>query len=220
MDTTALLVSLKLAGATVGVLAAIAIPLGGWLASTRSRASWLVEAFVTVPLVLPPTVVGFYLLLATAPDSFIGRAAATVGLGRLPFTFGGILAGSVIVNLPLAVRPIAAAFAGVDRALVESSWCLGVSRRATFHRVVIPLALPGIIAGLTLTFAHALGEFGVVLMLGGNIPGVTRTLSVALFDNVQSLDMVSAHAAAGVLLVVAVATSLGVRLLTRKRRRA
>src|SRR5262249_27738739 len=151
-----------------------------------------VEAVVALPLALPPTVRGFYVLPATGPNSALGRGVEALTGGRLPFTFAGILAGSVLFNLPFAVRPFASAFAAVDRRLVEASWCLGVSRLGTFFRVVLPLSWPGVLSGVVLTFAHSVGEFGVVLMVGGNIPGVTRTLSVAIYDDVQALDYASA----------------------------
>src|SRR5207248_1460553 len=146
-----------------------------------------------LPLVLPPTVLGFYVLAATGPEGLLGRGYEALTGGRLPFTFAGILVGSVLFNLPFAVRPFAAAFAAVDRRLVEASWCLGVSRLGTFFRVVVPLSWPGLLTGLVLTFAHTVGEFGVVLMVGGNIPGVTRTVSISIYDDVQALN----YAAAG-----------------------
>src|SRR5262249_4923161 len=152
------------------------------------RGKVLVEAVVALPLVLPPTVLGFYVLAATGPNGAVGQGYAALTGGRLPFTFEGVLLGSVLFNLPFAVRPFAAAFAAVDRRLVEASWCLGVSKLGTFVRVILPLAWPGVLAGLALTFAHTVGEFGVVLMVGGNVPGVTRTLSVAVYDDVQALD--------------------------------
>jgi molybdate transport system permease protein len=186
-------VTCKLALATMAVLAALGLPLAWWLANSGWRGKGVVEACVTLPLVLPPTVLGFYVLTATGPQSPVGRGFEAVTGGRLPFTFAGILLGSVLFNLPIAVRPFAAALAGVDRRLIEASWCLGESRLRTFGRVVVPLSWPGILAGLVLTFAHTVGEFGVVLMVGGNIPGVTRTLSVAVYDDVQALD----YAAAG-----------------------
>ena len=142
---------------------------------------------------LPPTVLGFYVLVALGPVSPVGRAyAALTGGATLPFSFTGLLLASILYSLPFAVRPFMAAFAGVDRRLVEASWCLGVSRTRTFFRVVLPLAGPGVLAGAVLTFAHTVGEFGVVLMVGGNIPGVTRTVSVAIYDEVQALDYATA----------------------------
>lgn len=192
MDWTAARVTLWLAACTTGTLLALGLPLAYWLAATRRRWKVVVEAVVTLPLVLPPTVLGFYLLLAFGPHSLVGRAIDSFGWRPIPFTFPGILLGSVLVNLPFAVRPFAAAFAAVDRRYVEAAWCLGVSRLGTFARVTMPLAWPGILAGIVLTFAHTVGEFGVVLMVGGNVPGVTRTLSIAVYDDVQALDYDSA----------------------------
>ena len=190
MEWTALLVTVELAAGTTGILLVLGLPLAYWLASTRWRAKFLVEAVVALPLVLPPTVLGFYILTATGPNS--PRGFESLSGRRLPFTFAGILIGSVLFNMPFAVRPFTAAFAAVDRKLVEASWCLGVSRLGTFARVVLPLSWPGVLTGMVLTFAHTVGEFGVVLMVGGNIPGVTRTLSVAIYDDVQALNYESA----------------------------
>ena len=199
VDWTALWVTAKLAAWTTGLLLVLALPLAYWLATARRRGKFLVESAVALPLVLPPTVLGFYILTATGPNSALGRSIEALTGGRLPFTFAGILVGSVLFNVPFAVRPFAAAFAAVDRRLVEASWCLGESRLRTFFRVVVPLAWPGILAGMVLTFAHTVGEFGVVLMVGGNIPGVTRTLSVAIYDDVQALDYEAAGRTALVL---------------------
>ena len=199
MDWTALWVTVKLAAWTTGVLLVLGLPLAYWLASARWRGKFLVEAIVALPLVLPPSVLGLYVLTATGPNSLIGQGFEALTGGRLPFTFAGILVGSVLFNLPFAVRPFASAFAAVDRKLVEASWCLGESRLRTFFRVVVPLSWPGILTGMVLTFAHTVGEFGVVLMVGGNIPGVTRTLSVAIYDDVQALNYESAGQTALVL---------------------
>lgn len=192
MDSTAFWLTLKLAASTTLVLFFIGLPLAYWLATTRFRGRALVEAVVALPLVLPPTVLGFYLLMATGPNSLLGSWYERITGTLLPFSFAGILLGSVLFNLPFAVRPFSAAFASVDRRLIEASWCLGVSRWQTFWRVTMPLSWPGILAGLILAFAHTVGEFGVVLMVGGNIPGVTRTLSIAIYDDVQALDYASA----------------------------
>ena len=200
MDWPAFWVTARLALWTTAILLAVGLPLGYWLGTTRWRGKVVVEAVVALPLVLPPTVLGFYVLTATGPNGAVGRAYEAMTGGRLPFTFAGILVGSVLFNLPFAVRPMAAAFAAVDRRLVEASWCLGVSRVGTFARVVLPLSWPGVLAGLVLTFAHTVGEFGVVLMVGGNVPGVTRTLSVAVYDDVQALDYAAAGQTALVLL--------------------
>ena len=193
MDWEAIGLSLRLAICATLLLCVAGLPLAWWLAWSRWRWKFLVEAAVALPLLLPPTVLGFYLLLALGPRSPLGRAYASLFGTTLPFTFPGLLVASVLYSLPFAVRPFAAAFAGIDRRLVEASWCLGVSRVGTFFRVVLPLAWPGVLAGVVLAFAHTVGEFGVVLMVGGNIPGATRTVSIAIYDHVQALD----YAAAG-----------------------
>lgn len=189
MDWTAFALSLRLAAATVAVLVVVGIPIAYWIAFSERRWKFVVEAVVSLPLVLPPTVLGFYLLILLARV-------------RLAFTFTGLLIASVLYSLPFAVQPFSAAFASVDRRLLETSWSLGVSRAATFRRVVLPLAVRGIVTGLILSFAHTLGEFGVVLMVGGNVPGVTRTVSISIYDAVQALDYASANRTAGVLLVI------------------
>jgi len=188
MDWTALWLTLRLAVCTTGVLFVVGLPIGYWLATSKWRGKFLVEAVVALPLVLPPTVIGFYILMATGPNNIVGRLYESVTGGLLPFSFPGLVVGSVLYNLPFTVRPFTSAFAAVDRRLVEASWCLGVSHIETFFRIVLPLAWLGVLTGLVLTFAHTVGEFGVVLMIGGNIPGVTRTLSISIYDNVQSLN--------------------------------
>jgi len=202
MDWQALRLSLKLASATTAVLLLLGLPLAYWLAFARFRLKFLVESVVALPLVLPPTVLGFYVLVAIGPRGPLGSAYEALTGSRLPFTFPGLLVASVLYSLPFAVQPFAAAMQAVDRRLVEASWCLGVSRRGTFLRVIVPLSLPGIVTGLVLSFAHTLGEFGVVLMVGGNLPGVTRTVSIAIYDDVQALDYASAGATSLLLLAV------------------
>lgn len=192
MDWTAIRLTLQLAVCTTGVLFVVGLPLAYWLATTRWKGRVLVDAIVTLPLVLPPTVLGFYILVAAGRGSPLGQLYESATGRLLPFTFPGILLGSILYNVPFAVRPFTAAFTRVDRRLVEASWSLGVSRLGTFRRIVFPLAWPGVLAGVVLTFAHTVGEFGVVLMVGGNIPGVTRTLSVAIYDDVQALNYQSA----------------------------
>jgi molybdate transport system permease protein len=193
MDWTAIDLTLRLAALTTVVLVLIGLPLGYWLARSTWRWKFLVEAVVALPLVLPPTVLGFYLLMAIGPRSPVGQLYEAVTGQLLPFSFQGLLLASVLYSLPFAVRPFAAAFAGVDWHLVEASWCLGKSRLQTFLRIVVPLARAGLLTGIVLSFAHTVGEFGVVLMVGGNIPGVTRTVSVSIYDEVQALN----YAAAG-----------------------
>jgi molybdate transport system permease protein len=192
MDLPALALSLKLAAATTAALLALGLPLGAWLAFSRSAWRGPVRALSTLPLVLPPTVLGFYVLLALGPAGPVGRLTHALGLGGLPFTFTGLLLASILYSLPFAVQPFAAAFSAVDPRLVDAARCLGHGPVSTFFRVVLPLAAPGVTTGLVLCFAHTLGEFGVVLMVGGNIPGATRTLSVAIYDDVQAMDFAAA----------------------------
>ncbi len=195
--------TMRLATVVTTILFFVGLPLAYWLAMTRWRWRFLIEAVVALPLVLPPTVLGFYLLLAMGPHGPLGQVANRLFGMRLPFSFTGILIGAVFFNIPFAVRPFAAAFAGMDRTLIEASWCLRVSKFETFRRITLPLCWPGILTGLILTFAHTVGEFGVVLMVGGNIPGVTRTLSISIYDSVQGLDYASAGQTASVLLAFA-----------------
>ncbi len=202
MDWQAMWLSLRLAGATTLILLALGMPLAYWLAFSPRRWKFLVEAVAALPLVLPPTVLGFYVLLAIGPRGPAGALYAKLTGGMLPFSFQGLLLASVLYSLPFMVQPSAAAFAAVDRKLLEASWCLGVSRAATFRRVIVPLALPGIATGAVLTFAHTMGEFGVVLMVGGNIAGVTRTVSISIYDQVQRLDYGAAAATSIVLLAL------------------
>ena len=204
MDWLALWVTVKLAICTTLILLAIGLPIAYWAATTRRWWRVLVEASIAVPLLLPPTVLGFYLLIFTGPHSMIGRWIETLTGELLPFSFTGILVGSVIYNLPFAVRPFTGAFASVDRRLVEASWCLGASRFRTFWRVVFPVSWTGILTGMVLAFAHTVGEFGVVLMLGGDRPGITRTLSISIYDNFQAMR----YAEAGQTSLVLVAFSL------------
>lgn len=188
MDWTAIWVSVRLSAVTMGILLVVGLPIAYWIAFSRWRWKFLVESVVALPLVLPPTVLGFYILIAIGPASPIGQWYGSMFGGALPFSFQGLVIASVLYSLPFAVQPFSAAFAGVDRRLIEASWCLGESRLATFVRIVLPLSIPGLITGMVLSFAHTLGEFGVVLMVGGNLPGVTRTVSVSIYDAVQALD--------------------------------
>ena len=205
VDWEAIWLSLRLASCTTLILCALGLPLAYWLAVSRRRWKFLVEAVVALPLVLPPTVLGFYILLAIGPRGPIGQTYGALTGGLLPFSFQGLLIASVLYSLPFAVRPFAVAFAGVDRRLVEASWCLGVSRVRTFLRIVVPLAWPGILAGIILAFAHTLGEFGVVMMVGGNRPGITRTVSISIYDEVQATNYAAAGQTALLLLGVSFA---------------
>jgi len=205
MDLQALRLSLLLAAATTAALLVVGLPLAAWLASTRWRFKVLVEAVVALPLVLPPTVLGFYLLVAMGPRSPLGHAWIAAFGKPLAFSFEGLLVASILYGLPFAVQPFAASLSSVDRRLVEASYSLGASPVRTFLRVNLPLAAPGVLAGCILAFAHALGEFGVVLMVGGNIAGETRTLSISIFDSVEQLDYASAGQTALFLLAVSFA---------------
>ncbi len=216
MDWQAVWLSIRLAAATSLVLLLVSLPLGYWISFTRGRWRFLVEAMVAMPLVLPPTVLGFYILLATAPGTAIGETYSSVTGGMLPFSFQGLLLASVLFSLPFAVQPVSAAFSAVDRRLIEASRCLGAGRLETFRRVLLPLSLPGIATGVILSFAHTLGEFGVVLMVGGNIPGETRTVSITIYDHVQALNYEAANQSALLLVCTSFATLLLVYGLRRR----
>ena len=205
MDWQAIWLSVRLAASTTAILLVLGLPVAYWLTYSERRWKFLVEALVALPLVLPPTVLGFYVLMAMGPRSPIGALYGRLTGGMLPFSFQGLLLASVLYSMPFTVQPVAAAFAGVDKKLIEASWCLGVSRLSTFRRVIVPLAAPGIATGAILSFAHTLGEFGVVLMVGGNIVGVTRTVSISIYDQVQSLDYTAAGKTALFLLLVSFA---------------
>jgi molybdate transport system permease protein len=200
VDWSAIGLSIRLAAATTAILLVVGLPLAGWLALSQRRGRWVVDALVALPLVLPPTVLGFYVLVALGPRSPIGRAYEAIVGSPIVFSFEGLLVASVLYSLPFAVQPFAAAFAAVDRNLIETAWCLGASRVRTFARIVIPLARPGIVAGVVLSFAHTVGEFGVVLMVGGNLPGATRTVSISIYDDVQAFDYARAGRTAALLL--------------------
>ncbi|MCR4319412.1 MAG: molybdate ABC transporter permease subunit [Candidatus Brocadiaceae bacterium] len=195
-----LLLSLKLSLVTMVLLFVIGIPFAYWLVFSKARWRFLVESVVALPLVLPPTVLGFYLLMFAGGNSFIGRWYEAAFNKTLAFSFEGLVLGSLIYSLPFAVQPFQTAFAGVDRKLLEASWSLGRSHLYTFFSVILPLSRQGIITGCVLSFAHTLGEFGVVLMIGGNIPGITKVASVAIYDEVQSLNYGSANIYSAILL--------------------
>jgi molybdate transport system permease protein len=202
VDWSAIWLSVRLAVATTLVLLAIGIPLAYWIVFSPRRWKFIVESIVALPLVLPPTVLGFYVLVAIGPLSPLGRAYARFAGHGLPFTFEGLLIASVLYSMPFAVQPFAAEFASVDRRLLEASWSLGASRVETFRRIVIPLSVRGLVTGIVMSFAHTLGEFGVVLMVGGNLPGVTRTVSISIYDAVQSLDYAAASRTSLLLLIL------------------
>jgi molybdate transport system permease protein len=192
MDWSAIWLTARLAFVTSLLLLGIGLPLAYWLATTRWRGRIFVEAIVALPLVLPPTVIGFYVLLSLGPRSPLGRVFESIAGHPLPFSFLGLTIASVFYSLPFAVQPFTAAFRSINRELVDAAANAGASPIRAFWRISIPMAWPGLLAGMVLSFAHTLGEFGVVLMVGGNIPGVTRTVSVSIYDAVQTLDYASA----------------------------
>ncbi len=206
MDWQALRVSLSLGLFTVLVLLPFGLWLGHLLATRRLRGRLVIEALVTVPLVLPPTVLGFYLLELFGARSPLGQAFASIVGQSLPFSFTGLLLASAIANVPFMVQPMQRAFEAVPADVRDAAACCGLSPWQRFLRIDVPLAWPGILTALILTFAHTLGEFGVVLMVGGNLPGETRTLSVAIYDRMQAFDDRAAGVMAATLLAVAVAT--------------
>ncbi len=210
MDSQALWLTLRLALTTTALLLAIALPLAWWIASGTGAARALVQAVVALPLVLPPTVLGFYLLVALGPLTAPGRLIIRLLGHPLAFSFSGLVVGSVLYSLPFAVQPMVAGFRAIDPALAEVASTLGASPLRIFRTITLPLAKPSVIAAAVLTFTHTVGEFGVVLMLGGNIPGATRTLSIALYDQVQDFNYAAANRTAGVLLVFSLLTLLAI----------
>jgi molybdate transport system permease protein len=216
MDWEAIWLSIELASATTLFLLFVGLPFAYWLSETRWRLKFALEAIIALPIILPPTVLGFYILIAIGPQSPFGRTYEAITGRSLPFSFQGLLLASIIYSFPFAVRPFIAGFAGIERYLIEVSWCLGVSRIGTFFRVVCPLAWTGILTGLVLSFAHTLGEFGVVLMVGGNIPGATRTVSISIFDDVEALNYAQAGTTSLVLLSVSFLALSATYLLQRR----
>ncbi|HTS16833.1 MAG TPA: molybdate ABC transporter permease subunit [Verrucomicrobiae bacterium] len=201
MDWVAIGLTARLAACAALVLLVIGVPVAYWLTTTHWRGRMFVEAVVALPLVLPPTVLGFYLLVAFGPRYPFGRWYETLTGHLLPFSFSGLLIASVIYSLPFAVQPFLVAFRSLDPTFADVAKTFGATRLQIFRHVAVPLAWHGIVAGAVLSFAHTLGEFGVVLMVGGNIPGVTRTLSISIYDQVQSLDYAAAAANSLFLLV-------------------
>ena len=197
----ALLLSFRLALLVAAILFGIGLPLAYWLAYSQWRGKFLLESVVALPLVLPPTVLGFYLLIAMGPNGPLGKFwLALFGYG-LAFTFPGLVIASVFYSLPFTVQPLVASFESIDRRLLDASAILGAGRWRTLWRVVLPMSLPGVLTAFVLSFAHTLGEFGVVLMVGGNLPGVTRTVSIEIYDRVQALQYADANRVALILLL-------------------
>jgi len=216
MDWQAFWLTIRLAVLVAAILLVVGLPIAYWIAYSRWRWKFLVEAVVALPIVLPPTVLGFYVLVALGSRSPLGRWWQAITGHTLAFTFTGLVIGSLIYSLPFAVQPFATAFSLVDSKLMAASATLGASRLQSFLRVVLPLSVPGLVTGVALSFAHTMGEFGVVLMVGGNIPGVTRTVSIAIYDRVQAFDYAAANQTALMLLAVSFAALCLVYGLNRK----
>lgn len=193
IDTTAIWLTLKLAGIVVVVLLLVGTPVAWWMAYTRSRLRTLVEALVALPLVLPPTVLGFYLLLALGPNGIIGGPINAATGSALSFSFAGLVIASTLYSLPFVVQPLHTAFEAVGKAPLEAAWSLRASQFDAFFTVASPMALRGFITAIVLGFTHTLGEFGVVLMVGGNIPGKTKVLSIDIYDHVETMEYAQAH---------------------------
>ncbi len=200
-DLTAVWLTLRLAALSTALLLVVGTPIAWWLARTRSRLKGPVGALVALPIVLPPTVLGFYLLVLMGPNGPVGALTQAAGLGLLPFTFAGLVVGSVIYSLPFVVQPLQAAFEGIGERPLEAAATLRAGPWDRFFSVAVPLARTGFVGASVLGFAHTVGEFGVVLMIGGNIPGATKVLSVALYDHVEALEYGAAHALAAGMLV-------------------
>jgi molybdate transport system permease protein len=216
IDWQSFWLTLQLAVTVSVILLVLGLPIAYWIAFSRWRWKFLVEAVVALPIVLPPTVLGFYVLVALGQRSPLGHLWISLTGHTLAFTFSGLVIGSILYSLPFAVQPFAAAFSGVDRSLIAASATLGASPLRTFLRVIAPLSITGLITGIALSFAHTMGEFGVVLMVGGNIPGVTRTVSIDIFDRVQVADYSGANATALMLLAFSFAVLAIVYGINRK----
>jgi len=217
-DLSAVWLTLKLATVVTVLLLAIGTPLAWWLARTRSALKGVVGAVVALPLVLPPTVIGFYLLVAMGPNGPLGHLTQQLGLGLLPFTFPGLVVGSVFYSLPFVVQPIQNAFAAIGERPLEVAATLRASPWDTFWSVALPLARPGLISGAILGFAHTVGEFGIVLMIGGNIPDQTRVVAVQIYDHVEALEYAEAHWLAGGMVLFGFVVLLALNSLNPARR--
>ena len=212
----ALWLSVRLAGCVAAILLMVGTPLAYWLAQTKWRGKFLVESVVALPLVLPPTVLGFYLLLAMGANGPLGKLWMAWFGHTLAFTFVGLVVASVLYSLPFAVQPLAVAFESVDARLLDAAAVLGAGRWRIFREIILPLSIRGVVTAAVLSFAHTLGEFGVVLMVGGNIPGITRTVSIDIYDHVQSLDYGAANRMAVALLLISFAVLASIYAVNRR----
>jgi molybdate transport system permease protein len=220
IDFAAVRLTAELASITTVLLLIVGTPIAWWLARTRSRLKPVWCALVAMPLVLPPSVLGFYLLLLMGPNGPVGQLTQALGLGRLPFTFGGLVVGSVLYSMPFVVQPMQQAFEAIPERLLEAAATLRASPLDRFFSVALRLARPGIVSASVLGFAHTVGEFGVVLMIGGNIPGSTRVLSVAIYDHVEAAEFDAAHRLAAGMVVFALAVLVALYVLNRPAREA
>jgi len=203
MDWQAFWLTIRLALLVAAILLVLGIPVAYWITFSKWRWKFIAEAAVALPVVMPPTVLGFYVLFALGPRTPLGRAWVAMTGHTLAFTFTGLVIGSILYSFPFAVQPFAASFGAVDPTFLQASATLGASKLRTFFRVILPLSLSGLVTGIALSFAHTMGEFGVVLMVGGNIPGMTRTMSIAIYDEVQSANYAAANQLALLLLAIA-----------------
>ena len=219
-EWSAIRLTVELAGLTTLLLLVVGTPLAWWLARTRSRLKPVFAALVTMPLVLPPTVIGFYMLVVMGPHGPVGQLTQALGLGRLPFTFAGLVVASVIYSLPFVVQPLQQAFEAIPERMLEAAATLRAGAGDRFVSVALPLARPGFVTAGVLGFAHTVGEFGVVLMIGGNIPDRTRVLSVAIFDHVEAGEFADAHRLAAGMVVFALAVLVTLHVVNRPRREA
>ena len=207
-DLQAIVLTLQVATLTTAILAVIGTPLAWWLARTRSGLKSVLTALVAMPIVLPPSVLGFYLLVLMGPNGPVGQWTQALGIGLLPFSFGGLVVASVLYSLPFMVQPVLNAMEAMGSRPLEVAASLRASPVDTFFRVVLPLCRPGLVTGCIMSFAHTVGEFGVVLMVGGNIPGETRMVSVQIYDHVEALEYADAHRLAAVMLLFSFAVLL------------
>jgi len=205
MDWQAFWLTIRLAFLVAAILLFLGVPVAYWVTLSKWRWKFLIEAVMLLPVVMPPTVLGFYVLFALGPRSPVGRAWMALTGHTLAFTFTGLVIGSILYSFPFAVQPFSASFSAIDRTFIEASSTLGASKLQTFLRVILPLSISGLVTGVALSFAHTMGEFGVVLMVGGNIPGVTRTVSIAIYDQVQEANYAAANDLALLLLAMAFA---------------
>lgn len=216
IDLAPLFLTARLAGITTGILLIIGIPMAYWIAFTRSRWKYLAEPLISMPLVLPPTVLGFYILLLFSPKYFLGSFLESVFHIQVVFSFLGLVIGSVLFSLPFMVNPVKAAFQNFPKSLIEASYTLGKSKSITLLKVILPNILPSLLTGIIMTFAHTVGEFGVVLMVGGSIPGETRTASIAIFSEVEALNYPEAHFYSAILFLISFIILFVLNMINRK----